>query len=102
MPTPVPPARHGGGRFSVLADPRFPIGVVPCNTTRNPRLKRLRWEAWTTGCTPENGAGSTLCYRSVAHWSRDPPHVRPAMDAESDNAHVYGDWFNIEQVMFDR
>ena len=24
------------------------------------------------------------------------------MDAESDNAHVYGDWFNIEQVMFDR
>ena len=24
------------------------------------------------------------------------------MDVESDNAHVYGDWFNIEQVMFDR
>ena len=102
MPTTVPPARHGGGRFSVLADPRFPVDVLPCNTTRNPRLKRLRWEAWTTGCTPENRAGSTLCYRSVAHWSRDPPHLRPAMDAESDNAHVYGDWFNIEQVMFDR
>jgi hypothetical protein len=102
MPAADPPARHNGGHFSVVADPHFPVGVIPCNTSQHPHLKRLRWEAWTTGCTPENGAGSTLCYRWPSHWSRDPPHVRTAMDMKKDNQHVFSDWFNIEQVMFDR